>query len=111
MRPCIDCPFRSDIEFILSESRTREIAKDVIRGDKAFHCHKTTEFDNDGNFVYSDRVKPCLGAIKAIEKERGDAKASLWVRLGIMTGMIDLEAIDNDILVYNADEFIESVSI
>jgi hypothetical protein len=111
MKPCIDCPFRSDIEFVLSESRTQQIARDVIRGDEAFHCHKTTEFDNDGSFIYSDRAKPCIGAIKAIKKERGDARASLWVRLGIMTGMIDLELIDNDIPVYDADEFVESVSI
>ncbi len=110
LKPCSNCPFRQDVDFFLSEDRAQQIARDVIQGDSAFHCHKTVRYGNDGEDNLDD-AKPCIGAIKAIAKERGDARANLWVRFGVMFGHINLDAIDQLTPVHNAAEFIENLSI
>ena len=43
LKPCADCPFRADVQFVLSGDRARQIAKDVIQGDEAFHCLDTPQ--------------------------------------------------------------------
>ncbi len=110
LKPCADCPFRADTQFVLSSDRAQQIARDVIQGDSAFHCHKTVRYGDDGNDNLED-AKPCIGAIKAIAKERGDARANLWVRMAARFGHINLDAIDQSTPVHNASEFIENLSI
>lgn len=108
--PCKDCPFRSDVNFYLSEPRARQIANDVILGDGSFPCHKTTHNFRKGQFDYLGKEKPCNGAMLAIEKERGDARANLWVRMGVMLGAIDVDSLDRSVSVRNAQEFVEDLS-
>lgn len=111
LKPCANCPFRADVQFVLSSDRAKQIAKDVIQGDEAFHCHKTVRYSANDRKDNLDNAKPCIGAIKAIAKERGDAKANLWVRMGVMFGHINLDVIDQSTPVHNASEFIENLSI
>lgn len=110
VKPCNNCPFRADVEFYLGLDRATQIANDVILGDQAFHCHKTTEHGYDGEFVYTGAEKPCVGAMSAIAKERGDARASLWVRLGAMIKAIDVDSLDYSVDVDSVEEFIEKLS-
>lgn len=108
--PCKNCPFRADSSMVLSRDRATEIAEKVILGDSAFHCHKTVTYE-DGEGVHTGNEKPCVGAMLAIAKERGDAKANFWVRLGAMIGEIDVDSLDYSVDVHNASEFIEELSI
>lgn len=110
LKPCPDCPFRADIQFILPSKTVQRIVKDVIQGDSAFHCHKTVKYGENGA-ILTGKEKPCIGAIKAIAKERGDARANLWVRMGVLVGVINLDEIDDEISVHNAEEFIEHLSV
>lgn len=110
VKPCNNCPFRADVSFYLGRDRATQIANDVILGDRAFHCHKTTEHGYDGEVVYTGNEKPCVGAMLAIAKERGDARASLWVRLGAMIKEIDIDSLDFSVEVHGAKEFIKKLS-
>jgi hypothetical protein len=110
-KPCKDCPFRSDVSFYLGEDRAEQIVNDVILGDSAFHCHKTLTYcsiDGDGNYIHTGNEKPCIGALLAIAKECGDARANLWARLGSLIGQIDIENLDHSVAVHSPQEFIDA---
>jgi hypothetical protein len=107
-KPCKDCPFRSEVSFYLGEDRASQIVNDVILGDSAFHCHKTIIYGDDDEIVRSGNEKPCIGALLAIAKERGDSRANLWARLGSLIGQIDIENLDHSVAVHSPQEFIDA---
>lgn len=41
IRPCADCPFRTDTQFHFRPGRAEEIVRSVVEGDLTFPCHKT----------------------------------------------------------------------
>lgn len=50
LRPCSECPFRTDRGLYLSAARAEEIANALL-SDRSFACHKTTSYgdvDVDG---------------------------------------------------------------
>jgi hypothetical protein len=80
--PCKDCPFRSDIRPYLTRERIDQIDNSLIRAE--FPCHKTTEHDDDDNYVPTDNEQHCAGALILLEKlERPSQMMRIAERLGL----------------------------
>lgn len=84
-KPCSNCPFRQSSYFVdcLSKYRRQEII-DGILPDSSFGCHKTTTHDDNGDYVWTDKERPCVGAALLIKRERGDHKANVCFRMAVM---------------------------
>jgi hypothetical protein len=63
-RPCASCPFRSDIHFGLRPARVREIL-----GADSFACHKTVDYDEDGDGRVKNNSQHCAGVLWILHKE------------------------------------------
>ena len=75
--PCQSCPFRRDIDFILSTDKVTSILQ-ALRGDLDFPCHHTTIATGQS----SSHKKGCLGAAIFLEHVReGGLRANLSFRL------------------------------
>ncbi len=61
--PCKDCPFRTDVCRYLQPERYLEIAESLVDRGEAFSCHKTNDYEEDGNAVVTDRSCSCAGAM------------------------------------------------
>lgn len=73
-RMCENCPFQSKgpglkLRRSLRPGRWREILLG-LRMDQHFYCHKTTEEDDEGEFVHTPKARLCAGAI-AWQEARG----------------------------------------
>ena len=64
-RPCKTCPFRSDIEFVLTESKAKAIVA-TLQGDGDFPCHNTTIATG----CLPGQEKGCIGAAIFLEHVR-----------------------------------------
>jgi len=101
--PCDNCPFRTDDQAIqLSKNRKKGIA-DSILGDSGFSCHKTTTFDDDGNYQRTSKDRPCVGAGRFIAANRGDVRANLSFRIEVMRGVLDPDRIEGGTLPTETD--------
>lgn len=65
---CADCPFghsraQTHMRKSLRPGRFNEICQSVFQGS-VFSCHKTTEFDDDGEPIHTKRERECAGAIE-----------------------------------------------
>lgn len=72
VRMCADCPFGNSqkqrhMRNSLMPGRFKEIAQSVWRG-AYFPCHKTTQFDDDGELIPNPHERQCVGAIEFIER-------------------------------------------
>jgi hypothetical protein len=104
-KPCGDmCPFRTDcLEGWLGEDRATEIADSLVRSE--FPCHKTTEFDEDGDSINSKKEKHCAGALIMLEKME---QPSQMMRICERLGMYDASKLDMSQPIFNStEEFIE----
>jgi hypothetical protein len=110
LRPCSNCPFRTDKSFkTLRESRCHDI-HDGLMGDQSFGCHKTTS----GGESTKDS-KQCIGAAIYLEKTRpGGMMANLAFRLSAMfnpNDPVSPNSVDIDApVVGSLSEFIEHAS-
>jgi hypothetical protein len=95
--PCADCPFRTDIPAYLSKARVREIEHSLERSE--FHCHKTTEHDDDGEVAASGKELHCAGALILKEKL---GESSQMVRIAERMGMYDASKLDMDAPVFDS---------
>lgn len=83
-KPCANCPFRTDIEFYLGESRAKEIADGITKKGQTFTCHKTLDYDGEGNTVVGSKSQHCAGALIMLEKtERPNQMMRIAERLGL----------------------------
>jgi hypothetical protein len=69
---CDSCPFGSSKKQMhmrrsLRPGRFDGICQDVWQG-AYFPCHKTTEFDDDGDFVRSQKQRQCKGALEFVAR-------------------------------------------
>jgi hypothetical protein len=69
---CADCPFGRSAKQLhmrhsLKPGRFKEICQAVWQGGY-FPCHKTTEFDDDGESVPSADEKVCRGSLEFLER-------------------------------------------
>lgn len=65
---CADCPFghskkQTHMRESLQPGRFKEICRSVFLG-YIFPCHKTTDFDDDGEAVHTPQERECAGAIQ-----------------------------------------------
>jgi len=68
-RPCVNCPFRKGQGefFRLSPERLAE-----IKAASAFQCHKTVQYDNDGNGAQGDNPQQCAGLMAVLARDGDD---------------------------------------
>ena len=63
VKPCANCPFRTDIKFELSKRRRIEIA-DGMLNDQVFLCHKQLKLPIAAR-------RPCVGSAMVLDKQEG----------------------------------------
>ncbi len=88
VRPCDNCPFRSDIRPYLLPARVREIDRALIRGE--FYCHKTTTQSISGEKPRDQKLH-CAGALILLEKL---GRSSQMMRIAERLGMYDHTKLD-----------------
>ena len=103
VRPCGDCPFRSDKPFYLGASRRKEIAASITTGDQTFQCHQTTHldgehFDDEGYYHAEGDEEHCGGALVFLEKLD---QPNQMMRIAERIGLYDRRALDMDAPVYD----------
>ena len=69
---CADCPFGNSADQLhmresLRPGRFKELCQSVFAG-AYFPCHKTTEFDDDGELVPSNKERMCKGALEFVQR-------------------------------------------
>lgn len=102
--PCDNCPFRNDVNPYLTSDRVIEIMESLERSE--FPCHKTTEFDDDGESAHSGDEIHCAGALILLEKLE---QPSQMMRIAERLGMYDRTKLDMAAPVFDDwDEMIES---
>lgn len=75
--PCKTCPFRSDVEFVLTEDKAEAIVA-ALQGDGDFPCHNTTAATG----CTPGQEKGCIGAAIFLEHVRENGlRANLTFRL------------------------------
>ena len=108
IKPCVDCPFRNDIAFFLSEERRREIANHLL-SDGTFECHKTTkgEWDDDWNYQTAGEESHCAGALITMLKSK-KLEANWLLRFAAGRGLLDLDSLDRSAPVFDTlDLFVQ----
>jgi hypothetical protein len=65
--PYKDCPFRMDVKPYLNQERAKEICDALERG-LTFSCHKTNDFDDEGDAMETAESQHCAGALIMLEK-------------------------------------------
>jgi hypothetical protein len=100
IRPCKDCPFRTDIRPFLTTARAEEIAETLLSGG-TFACHKTVDYsgddeDEDGfsEGQVTGQSQHCAGAMIMLEKmEMPNQMMRIAERLGMYRpDKLDMEA-------------------
>jgi hypothetical protein len=109
VRPCDNCPFRSDKPFFFSRERAEEIADGITRQQRTFTCHKTTvacgEDEEFGGMKDGPNAQHCAGAMILLEKL---AQPNQMMRIAERLGMYDRTKLDMDAPVYDSvEEFID----
>lgn len=99
IRPCADCPFRSDKKFYLAKGRAREIIDGITREQKTFSCHKTNTScdDEDGMMRETEKSQHCAGALIMLERMN---KPNQMMRIAERLGMYDRTKLDMSSPVY-----------
>ncbi len=101
LRPCSNCPFRTDKDFSLHPRRRQEIAQALLN-DQVFLCHKQLRLPTP------DR-RPCVGSAMVLDKEQG-VMSNLAYRLHIRFNGFS-NRYDDNVPVFNSlKEFAEHES-
>ena len=84
-KPCDNCPFRFNTSMRLTEDRAFEISDNMLSSNGGdFPCHKTTEFNEDGEHVPRANNEFCAGAlIFAEHNEVANQSMRIAERLGM----------------------------
>jgi hypothetical protein len=104
LKPCNNCPFRSDKPFYgLSKERKKEIVASLM-GDGSFHCHETLDY-SEGEPTITENSNLCVGSMIFLEHtRRGGMKSNVIYRLEVKFKGIKSEHLSNDIPVYESIE-------
>lgn len=97
--PCRDCPFRTDVRPYLTPERILEIRAGLVRS--TFPCHKTTQFDDEGEHAPSDNEMHCAGALILKEKL---GEASQMMQIGERLGLYNASKLNMDAPVFDTFE-------
>jgi len=103
--PCageILCPFRTDcLAGWLGEERAEQIIKSIVDRQQTFACHKTTEFDDEGETVHHDQEQHCAGALILLEKIK---RPNQMMRIAERLGFYDRHKLKMDSPVFEEPE-------
>jgi hypothetical protein len=79
IRPCANCPFRSDVRPYLRKGRAREIARALL-GDQSFSCHQTNSYDDEsGEIAETSESQHCAGALIMLERLEHPNQMMRWM--------------------------------
>lgn len=96
IRPCLKCPFRSDVTPYIRPQRAVEIAEALRRGSE-FPCHETTvcvvDEQDEEHFVQGRGSQFCAGALITMERE---GFANQMMRISERIGVYDRDGLDMD---------------
>lgn len=68
--PCAKCPFRNDVPMYLHPGRRAELVRVMEVEGTDFHCHETTEYDDEiEDMVSTSKSSICAGAAIMLIKE------------------------------------------
>lgn len=95
--PCDNCPFRSDVKPYIRAARVVEIRQSLMRSE--FPCHKTVEYDDDGDAVRSNAEIHCAGALILLERE---GQPFQMMRIAERLGIYDASKLNMDAPVYES---------
>lgn len=107
LKPCNNCPFRKDYSFPLGKERRMGIAKSLLEQDQTFGCHKTTTFI-EGKHFFTDKERPCAGAVNLVTQVCGSAYANLSFRLLTMLTDQEFDVDTPEILCSTVGEFVNN---
>lgn len=84
IRPCKDCPFRSDRPAYLSADSVESICTAMIEEQRTFSCHKTNVPSEDGiEMLETKDSQHCAGALIFLERLEQPNQMMRWMeRLG-----------------------------
>lgn len=103
IRPCANCPFRTDHPGYLRAERAEEIADALLSG-ATFTCHKTNEFGEEGT-IETSSSQHCAGALIFLESQD---RPNQLMRIAERIGCYDRTKLDMDAPVFtDADGLIE----
>lgn len=91
IRPCKDCPFRTDVRAFLTTARAREICDSLIRQQATFSCHKLNEYGGDGEAREGASSQHCAGALIFLERMN---RPNQMMRIAERLGMYDRSKLD-----------------
>lgn len=97
--PCDNCPFRHDIPGYLTAERVEDIERSLVNAE--FPCHKTTEFDEEGEVMHTGKEIHCAGALILLEKIE---RPSQMMRIAERLGMYDRRKLNMDAPVFDSFE-------
>lgn len=97
IRPCKECPFRTDVIAYLSAYRAREICRAITKEQQTFICHKTTTYDDDGELIQSAFGQHCAGALIFLERRN---RPNQMMRIAERIGIYDRTKLDMTAPVY-----------
>lgn len=60
-KPCQHCPFRNDVKPFLHPERATDLAYASQNLYSSFSCHKTLEYDEEGETYAGEESKECAG--------------------------------------------------
>ena len=93
--PCVDCPWRKDIDFYLHPARVAEILTAIFQRNETFTCHHTIS-GKQTRKGYSPGINDqhCAGALILIEREGiGHSMAQIAERFGLYDpGKLQMDA-------------------
>ncbi len=107
-QPCSECPFRTDcLQGWLGKSRAAEIA-DSIKNGSTFPCHKTTEFDDEGESIGVGE-QHCAGALILLDKSVPNGTGSSNIlRIAMRLRIFDPDKLKIDAPVFATfEEFVD----
>jgi hypothetical protein len=83
-QPCEGCPFIVGPKAVrLMRGRIHEIVSSLVAG-ASFPCHKTVEYDDEGEGVFTGKELECTGAIMFLDRMgRSNQMTRIAGRLGI----------------------------
>jgi hypothetical protein len=99
-KPCAECPFRHDINGYLREEWAEEIVEALL-SDATFSCHKTNEYDDEGEPLESGESQHCAGAMILLEHQE---QPNQLMRISRRLGFYDPSRLDMTAPVFDDPE-------